>query len=106
MFSLDLVEMKRSIDKIKLMFWNRLCTTSYSLFYKKLFIARLCSFGSATPRPKRGFLADIYSIMSEYSIDIFFLKYLLNRDVPPKYTWKQFVGTVVDTAADVSEGRI
>ena len=75
-FSLGLVEMKRSIDKIKLMFWNRLCTSSYSLFYKKLFIARLCSFGSTTPRPKRGSLADIHSIMREYNIDFFFREYL------------------------------
>jgi hypothetical protein len=89
-----------AIDKIKLTLWNRLCRANYNLFYKKLFIARLCSFDSITPKPKRGFIAGIADIMKHYNIDFFMREFILNREVPPQRNWKRFIGNVIQTASE------
>ena len=94
-YSLGLIKMEKTVQKLQLLFWNRLCRSSYSLFFKKLFIARLCTYSVGTPQKKRGFVNCIYRTMKNYKIDYFFNDYLCNRETPSKSSWNQYIDTLI-----------
>lgn len=94
-YSLGLMKMEKTIQKRQLLFWNRLCRSDYSLFFKQLFIARLCTFSADTPQKKRGFVACIYKTMQLYKIENFFTDYILHRETPPKSNWTLYIDTLV-----------
>ena len=78
-YVLGLLTMEKAIQKNQLYFWNRLCRSEFTHFYKKLLIAMLCTFPEVTPKPKQGFVKHIHQIMERYKIDDFFQDYLIHR---------------------------
>jgi hypothetical protein len=98
-YTLGLLTMEKSIHKNQLYFWNRLCRSEFNHFYKKLFIARLCTFPEVTPKPKQGFVKHIHQIMEKYKIDDFFQDYLIHREIPSKREWKLFIVNVIHSAS-------
>ena len=83
------------IEKIKLLFLQRLIVSHPSSVEKILFINRLCLFISGCRGKMFGFLPDIIEVLQKYELSQYLEAYIANGEFPSKLVWKNIICTAV-----------
>lgn len=88
---LGLLPISSEIDIRKLQFLGRLCELDIKTLPKRIFLHRLFSYLYSPVCKPYGFIPDIISILSKYSLLNHLLLYLDEGYFPPKPEWKIIV---------------
>ena len=66
--SLGLWSMEGQIDKVKLVYFGRLCNMNAFLISKQIFVGRLFSYLSDPSKQRLGLIPDIIRILEKYNL--------------------------------------
>ena len=83
------------INKMKLLFLQRLIVSYPSSVEKVLFIRRLCSFIYGSSVPSLGFIPDIITVLKRYNLYNYLDLYLTDGVFPGKIEWKRIVSASI-----------
>lgn len=88
--------LQTEIDRRKLIYFGQLCALPNDCRMKDVFINRLIHY-EANPVRKRGFVPDIYRLLSKYSLMEYTQNYVNEGEFMSKYSWKHLVNSAVDS---------
>ena len=89
--SLGLWSMEGQIDKVKLVYFGRLCNINASLISKQIFVGRLFSYLSDPSKQRLGLIPDTIRILEKYNLISYLMAYKNELIFPSKREWKKLV---------------
>ena len=89
--SLGVKSIEYYIDRCKLYFLRRLCSTPIDSSVKKLFLHRLMAFKNSVTTLNVGLISDVTRILNKYKLNNFIENFISKSYIPPKTIWKHIV---------------
>ena len=93
--SLGVTNVECIIDKYKLLFFRRLCTSPFNSSVKKLVLNRLMCYNVSELSVYKGFVNDVMRLVHKYSLYSFIEQFMNEGYFVPKRIWKHLVNRSV-----------
>ncbi|MES9883122.1 MAG: reverse transcriptase family protein [Sedimenticola sp.] len=93
------------IDYRKLSFLGSLCRLPIPVLTREVFNARLSMYVCRTDNNQRGYIPDVVTVLSKYSLSNTLIAYIQTGSFPSKYTWKRMCKTSIHSVETVAWTR-